>query len=177
MALVTDFLAPQAELLARAAGIGALMVTVLDPSTLALWGVVATGIIQLVAQWLKARSDARMLDQKHQFEVEDRKLAAGQRAAMIEGQSAIASAAAAQRAAMIDGQAVMVSKADAAFEVSAIALDTANHTNAKIAGIAAAALAQDRATAKESARSSAALAEDTNAAVHRVEDAVTTPPG
>jgi hypothetical protein len=110
-------------------GVGALLV-VDSAGNLALWGIVVTSVAGLVAQILKARAEAQREERQHQFLQEDREQAEATRRALLHGLE--------ENAGLTRG---VSDKADLAFE-------TANHVNEKIASLASAALALDRATAQ-----------------------------
>lgn len=111
-------------------GVGAMLI---DGSTeIALWGVVITSIAGIVAQYLKNKDDAAREERRHKFDLEDREAASNGRAAVFQG---------------LEQNAALTREAGAKADMAYVA---ANDVNAKIARLAATALAQDRATEKAS---------------------------
>jgi hypothetical protein len=104
-----------------------------SPEHLAMYGVLVTSICGLIKQVIDKRAERQERLDARRFSLEDRDLTRRAR-------DSIRGDIAANTAITTDAR----DKADAAYEV-------ANHVNSKIATIAAAALAQDRATAQKNA--------------------------
>ncbi len=108
------------------AGWGAMLVLPESAGAWPVWGLLVTGILQLIKQFVDHRHLLRINAQKHEFEVKDREAANQAREKLqlsVEANTAITLEVGA--------------KADAAYEVG-------NHINEKIAGVTKALLAKVR---------------------------------
>lgn len=120
-----------------------------NPHDLALWGVLATGAVNLINSYLNRRADAKVAAQRHQWEMEDRNSKDRRaNALVVENANAIRHDLAANTALT---KTVGV-KADAAFEA-------ANHVNDKIANLA-----------RGPVQEITVVVADTNSTVHRLEE-------